>query len=524
MAAGRYALTAPQARPTQEKSSSAASAPAQAASVDPTRPADLQKPLDHFRARTRRLRVHSLEQALLGVIAVHLVVLPWALGAMHPPAQFFSFGCSLLAFLLALIPRHYTEEESGSSAFRLVMWPKLLRFPIFWLGLALLTYLAIGALNPAWRYQTDGKAWWMLRLQPVPGLPAGVDLPFAQWGPPRMLMLYASAWLTACALWTGFTRRRPVQLLLGVVAVNGLLLALLGLAQRLVGNGKIFWLLEFPGRTPFASFVYKNHGGAYLFLTLAVTCGLAGWYYLRGQRRMEKSNPSGVLAFFATCIAVSILTSYARGATLTMLVFLLLCIGGFLLHQFRVPAEHRRPIVAFALLLVFGFFLKTGFEALRSGEAWDRIRAGLAREDASLESREWATQGTWKMFQDHALFGTGTSGFRALFPEYVKQDPRLAGMQAQWHQAHNDVLQFPAEFGTVGMIPILLGLGWWLLRLVRSYFWENAFSVATVLGLLLLVAYSWFDFPFQCPAILVTWCALWPAVTLWTQYEEQGSR
>jgi hypothetical protein len=74
------------------------------------------------------------------------------------------------------------------------------------------------------------------------------------------------------------------------------------------------------------------------------------------------------------------------------------------------------------------------------------------------------------------------------------------------------------------MIPILLGLGWWLLRLVRSYFWENAFSVATVLGLLLLVAYSWFDFPFQCPAILVTWCALWPAVTLWTQYEEQGSR
>ena len=41
------------------------------------------------------------------------------------------------------------------------------------------------------------------------------------------------------------------------------------------------------------------------------------------------------------------------------------------------------------------------------------------------------------------------------------------------------------------------------------------------MGLLALLAYSWFDFPFQCPAILITWCAMWPVVTLWTQFEEQ---
>src|SRR6185295_8690372 len=135
----------------------------------------------------------------------------------------------------------------------------------------------------------------------------------------------------------------------------------------------------------FSSFVYKNHAGAYLVLTLAVACGLAAWYYLRGLRRMEKSNPAGVFAFFTTCIAVSVLVSYARGATLIMLIYLCLSVAAFLLHQFLVPSENRKPIIAVVLILLFGFFLKTGLEALQSHIAWDRLAAGMTEKDASLE-------------------------------------------------------------------------------------------------------------------------------------------
>ena len=45
-----------------------------------------------------------------------------------------------------------------------------------------------------------------------------------------------------------------------------------------------------------------------------------------------------------------------------------------------------------------------------------------------------------------------------------------------------------------------------------------------VFGAGLLVLYSWWDFPFQCPAILITWCALWPAAAQWAQVEESGAR
>jgi O-antigen ligase len=486
---------------------------------------ELQKPLEHFRAKTKRLKVHPSEMTVLWVVSIHLVFLPWAIGAMRPWGQIISLCLAALSFVLGLLPRNYTEEHTGAASFRLLTFPRLLKFPIFWLGLALLGLVTIQALNPAWTYATDGKLFWMKKIPYKEWLPAGVDVKFEQWGPWRMLVIYASAWLTTCAVWVSFTRRRTVQLLFTTLAFNGLLLALFGIAQRLLGNGKMFWFFESPNPSYFSSFIYKNHGGTYLDLALAVSCGLAAWYYLRGLRRLEKSNPSGVLVFFATCIAVGVLTSYARGATLVMLVFLLASIGGFVLHQITSPSENRKPIVIFVLILIFGFFLKTGLEALRSQEAWDRLKSGVMREDLSLEFRERATRASLEMLQENWLTGIGAGSYRFIFPIYQHRHPDLVeshGQRMFWEHAHNDVVQTPIELGLTGILLLLAGLGWFLLALTRSYFWENPLSASVVLGLLLVLAYSWWDFPFQCPAVLITWLTLWATIVMWTQFEEQN--
>src|SRR3954465_6829316 len=108
---------------------------------------ELQKSLDKFRAKTTRGKVHPLELAALGVVGAHLVFLPWALGGMRPWAHFISLGLALIGFAVALLPRNYTEEYTGSTRFRLLTWPKLIKFPIFWLGLLLLAYITIQGLN-----------------------------------------------------------------------------------------------------------------------------------------------------------------------------------------------------------------------------------------------------------------------------------------------------------------------------------------------------------------------------------------
>lgn len=485
----------------------------------------LQKPLDQFRAKTKRLNVHPAEQLVLVVVSAHLALLPWMLGTMRPWGQITSFVLSVIGFGLALIPRNYTEDHTGSNRFRLIMWPKLAKFPIFWIGLALLGYIAVQGLNPAWRYETDGVTWWMRAIDHKTWLPTGVDAPFDKWNQWRMLLIYSSVWLTVCTIWVGFTRRRTVQLFLMSLALNGLLVAGFGVAQRLLGNGKMFWFFTSPNPSFFASFIYKNHAGAYLNLSLAVTCGLAAWYYLRGLRRMEKSNPSGLFAFFATCIAVSVLTSYARGATLIMLAFLSVCVVGFAVHQLVVPNENRKPVIVIVLILVFGYFAKTGLDALQSGEAWDRIQQGITRQDASLEAREMATAAAIQMLQERGLKGVGAGSFRFIFPIYQHRNPKLVlleGRRVFWEHAHNDIVQFPIELGLGGMLLVTAGMGYWLVTLVKSYFWENPLSACLVLGLVLMIAYAWWDFPFQCPAILTTWCVLWTSVTMWTRFEEQN--
>lgn len=488
-----------------------------------------QKPLDQFRTNTRRLSIHPAERALLWVVSAHLIFLPWALGAVRPWGQITSLVFSIVSIAVALFPRNYSEEHTGSNRFRLIMWPKLLKFPIFWLGLALLGYILVQALNPAWRYMTDGTVFWMEQIESVSWLPTGVEAPFAKWNQWRMLTIYSSVWLTVCAVWVGFTRRRTLQAFLMALAFNGLLVAAFGIAElpRLFGNGKMFWFFTSPNPAFFSSFIYKNHGGAYLNLILTITCGLAAWYYLRGLRRMEKSNPSGLFAFFATCIAAAILLSFARGATLIMFSFLFICVVAFVIHQIFLPSENRKAVVAIVLILIFGYFLKTGYDAMNMGEAWDRLQQGISRQDASLQTRELAREAASEMLGDNWGKGIGAGSFRFLFTPYQHRYPDLVsigGAPAFWEHAHNDILQFPIELGLGGILLLAASAGYWLFSLVKSYFWENALSTTILLGLVLTVVYAWWDFPFQCPAILMTWCVLWAAITIWTRLEEQNAR
>lgn len=488
----------------------------------------LQKPLEHFRGKTKRLQIHPTELAVLGVVATHLLVLPWALGGTRLWAQIPSLVLALAGFVLALVPRNYTEEHTGANRFRLVMWPKLIRFPLFWLGLAFLGYIGVQALNPAWEYRTDGKVWWMRALTPAAWLPSGVDVPFERGGPWRMLVIYASVWLTVCTLWVGFTRRRTLQRLLIALAINGVALAGLGLAQKLLPNGKMFWFWSPPpDAVIFSSFIYKNHGAAYLVLTLCVTCGLAAWYYLRGLRRLEKSNPAGVLSFFATGTAVAVLVSHARGTTVVMLVFLTICIVGFVLHQLFSKTVHRKPLVAIVLILIFGYFLNIGLEALRSDEAWTHLRQGISGADGSLHFRRTATAASIDLASANWPRGAGAGSFRFLFPNYQRHYPEIFMMgnsRLFWENAHNDPVQTVAELGLAGCLLLTLAVGYLIIVLVRNYAWQNPLSGAVVLCLALVTIYSWWDFPFQNPAFLILWWTLAVSAAMWATMEERGTK
>ena len=220
--------------------------------------------LQAFRGDSRTSAgLHPLETALLVIVALNLGFTPWALGTMHPWSQIISFGLALAGFCVALVNRHYSGEHSPEGAFKLIMWPKLIRFPLFWLGLALLVYITIQALNPAWVYALNGPQWWLVPLEHITWLPTGIESPFAKMNAWRTLMLYATPWLVVCAVWVGFTRRATVQRLLTIVVANGALLAIIGILQRVTHAKAILWVTSGYSLSGgfFSTLIYKNHAG-----------------------------------------------------------------------------------------------------------------------------------------------------------------------------------------------------------------------------------------------------------------------
>lgn len=480
-------------------------------------------PLDRFRAKPQRLRLHPLESALLWIVGAHLIFLPWAIGGSTGWAHFISLGLAVVGLVVALLPRTYTGEYTQGPDFRLLSWPKLVRFPLFWAGLALLVYVTIQACNPAWTYQTDGKSWWLSSNSPVKWLPTSVSAPFQRGNPWRHLTIYASAWLVGCTIWIGFTRRRTLQFLLTALAVNAFVLTAFGLLQRLAGSKKIYGLVASPVDTFFAGFIYRNHAGAYLNLMLALCIGLAAWFYFRGLRRMEKSNPAGIFAFFACVVSVGVIITFSRGSILILVLFLPLALGLFLFHQFRHPSLPRKPAIVAVLVLAFAAFVGLGLEALSAEKAWLRIDKLLENRDTSIEVRRVATTAAGDMYRDYWLAGTGASGFRYLFPPYQERYPVIYGPGRQtnqyWEHVHNDWIEIPLELGALPMLLLIFCQGYWLLMLVRQRAIDHPLCLMLVAGCVLTVVHARIDFVFQNPAVLVTWCAFWPIVARWAEEE-----
>ncbi len=486
-----------------------------------------------FRGETRMpRRLHPLEKALLVVTATHLCFLPWAFGGMtkNPWPEWVSLGLALLGFGLALVNRHYTEVHAREGEFDLVMWPKLVRFPIFWLGLVLLTYMAVQNLNPALLYVGDGSHWTIVNIDHVRWLPAGLQAPFGDMNGWRLMLIYASPWLTVCSLWVGITRRYTLLALLATLTVNGALLALLGILEKVAPNGKIFWLVASPNVHFVSSFVYKNHAGAYFNLILSVGCGLVYWYFSRSERRMERSNPAPVFAFCAVLTGLIVLMSYARMATILLMIYIAVAAVGFLVRQIRAGAEGRNPMVLLLLGGVLLLFVGGGVLFLDHGQSLQYIgRLSSTDQNMSVEGREEADKATWEMAKDNLVTGWGAGSFYHYFPMYQQRYPFIYKLPNgkgnwNWEYAHNDFLQILAELGLVGAVVFLSGTAYWCFKLFQHDIHARPHALLVVFGLGLLLLNSWTDLQLYCPAVLVTWCVLWTLTVRWVEFEDSRVR
>lgn len=469
-------------------------------------------------------RLHPLEKVVIFFAAALLIFQPWAVGGMYLWTQYVAGALALCCFVTALIPRSYTDVHHAGPNLRLVMWPKLLRFPFFWLGLVYFAYVLIQIYNPAWIFVSSSKGWWLRALNYIEWLPHGVsNTPATMMNGWRTLLIQGAAWMLVCALWVGLTRRKSVRILITAITLNGTTLALVVLLQRLTGTKEMLWLWKAPADYFAGSFIYKNHAGEFFLLIIGCCLGLAWWHKVKAERELRKSNPSMIFVALALLVFLALTFTYARATTVLGALLLLLAAIGYGLQLFFRRSDGP-PAVVSALTALMGIgFVALCIASLNTESVFKRFERLTEQDEfSSITTRQLATQATFEMAKDDFWFGQGAGSFRFVFPKYQQNYPDIwrlryfhkksgeyrYGKRLFWEYAHNDYAQLLAENGVIGAT-LFGSLVLFILGGVRKHFAYRQPALLLLLASPGLVALSaWVDFPTHNPAILVGGCAI----------------
>ena len=250
------------------------------------------------------------------------------------------------------------------------------------------------------------------------------------------------------------------------------------------------------------TFVNRNHLAGYLEMALALGIGLLlasstryrGDWRQRLRQGIEMLLSPKVLArlLLAIMVIALVLTRSRMGNTA---FFASLMIAGFL-ALFLMKNKSRSTTILLSSLLVIDIAIVGTFFGV------EKVADRIQNSSTESESRDEVTAATFEAWQDHPLFGLGAGSFYYSYPSFRYAEHK-SNLTTRY--AHNDYVQFLAEFGLIAFL-LLLGCvlycfwqGIQAMRLRNSSL-HQGMGFASYMGLMALGIHSTVDFNLQIPA------------------------
>ena len=468
-----------------------------------------------------------------GLIYLMVVFSPWAFGSSQPWAVWvMNVGAYALGAMLALklairwgkgyrparwgagdIGRRKMEDEGRATDYG-TRWPMVLAV----LTVAILAYCLVSALNAS---ATCDPATGTFKYHPhLIWLPHSFDSSrtwFAFWSYLGLACSFWSIrdWLLGKSAAEAHPRRDttgrggeaeralpPARLrrLFWVLAINGGLLGVEAIVQRLEGSGKLLFLVKpaihKTAATQFGPYAYYANASQYFNLLWPACLGF--WWMLDRSRRHL------VLACAAIMAACPIIST-SRGGALISVGMLCLAAGFLAIAPFwfaSPPQENSRArkMTAGALAVFFVLALALGFSL-----GWRALRPRMAQLREGYQNREQDYELARPIAEDYPVFGIGPGAF-----ESVSQLYRPTTDVNWFEQLHNDWLETRITFGLVGSTLIALALGTVVLRWFAPGGIQGGrrFVGLMWLGLGGCLLHARFDFPFQVHSIVFLFLVL----------------
>jgi O-antigen ligase len=274
----------------------------------------------------------------------------------------------------------------------------------------------------------------------------------------------------------------------------------------------------------FGPFINRNHAGVYFYLHAALALALTFWHIRRRGGNWLNGGPHLVSAFLAFILTTLVALTKSTGGV--GMVFILFLVSVPLAYYFGFPRsrgsrQHTMFATGIAVLLsavaiVAMVDLKPVFERFRNkAEAYQQTGTD---DRAPLRRATWAliSEGGW---QGRAWVGYGAGSYRWISPPYQAQQKELlrdGKLYIRVIHAHNDWLEMLADWGILGLLPVLAALAWLGRRLVRAFHGGHPETYPLAVALLLLMAHATVDLLFWFTPLMFTAAFVASAMTCLT--------
>src|SRR5215471_14339044 len=242
----------------------------------------------------------------------------------------------------------------------------------------------------------------------------------------------------------------------------GFFVSIFAILQHLTFNGKLYWFrtMRFGG-IPYGPYVNRNHFAGFAELVIPV----ALVPLVLGKVRRERLFLVGL---FALVPLVALLLSASRGGIISFIVQMVVLSLLLLVRKIR-----SRHVLAGGLVVLCAVMAVSWIGVQQVLQRF----SGIQTMEVTGSKRAAMREGTWRLFLDHPLLGTGLGTLEMVFPPY---DSLYDGKVV--NHAHNDYLEALAETGVVGGLCCALFLGFIVLYSLKGLA-EPGNSFGSVLNL-----------------------------------------
>jgi len=299
-----------------------------------------------------------------------------------------------------------------------------------------------------------------------------------------------------------FKTGESIKRLLRSIVFIGVATALLAMAQNVLGNNKIYWFVEVPGKANSGPFINHSHFGQ--FMNLSVGAGIGLLLVKLFEDFFEKrSGPAEVFEYFdsrramgfwilivsiSLCVA-AMFVSLTRGGMVSMLLALSVTV---LLVSVRKSFRASGWVVLVVALAALLCILYTGFDTVYG-------RFASFTELDSYTTRVQLVKDLFEPVRKFSVFGTGLGSHSVVYPMFQSINTAL-----EFSHAENEYVQLAEETGLVGLGLMLF----FVVLVVLSFFRAirhkdralNMVSYGLGFGIVAVLVHSLSDFGQRLPA------------------------